>query len=193
MLYLCSHPKKQVVFALLSAADLALTWSLLGNSHGEVYEANPIARLWLTRFGWLGLAGFKAALVLLVLSLVVVIGRWRPRAAGRLLGFGCVCLAIVVSYSVALHLLTVRASEDLAAEIAQRWGDPGPSLNRPLRPRHPKFWPSRTMRLPAKNGLADDHANQPDGASSSFQRPSVETKVIVRHLDEPPQKISPTH
>ena len=66
---------KFVLFAVLGLLDLLLTWYLLQGSPGRVYEANPVARLWLNRFGWLGLAAFKTSLVVLVISLVVVIAR----------------------------------------------------------------------------------------------------------------------
>jgi hypothetical protein len=95
-------PWKQALFALLSGADLALTCWLLERSGGQVFEANPVAGWWLARAGWAGLAGFKAAVVLLVLLLAAVIFRQRPRAADRLLGFGCAGLALVVLYSSAL-------------------------------------------------------------------------------------------
>jgi hypothetical protein len=114
---LLPHPRRQLLFALLSAADLALTWWLLGHSDGQVYEANPVARWWLTRFGWLGLAGFKAAVVLLVVALTAVIAPSRPRSAGRLLGLGCACLAVVVFYSAALCREAARSPEERAAEV----------------------------------------------------------------------------
>jgi hypothetical protein len=95
-------PWKQALFALLSGADLALTCWLLERSGGLVYEANPLASWWLARAGWAGLVCFKAAVVFLVLGLTAVIFRQRPRAADRLLGFGCAGLALVVLYSSAL-------------------------------------------------------------------------------------------
>ena len=55
-----THPRKQLLFILLSLVDLALTWWLLAHSYGQVYEANPVARWWLMRYGAAGLAGFKA-------------------------------------------------------------------------------------------------------------------------------------
>jgi len=96
------HPRKQLLFALLSAADFGLTWWLLSGAEGHAYEANPVAGWWLARFGWLGLACFKAAVVALVLALATLITRYRPRAAGRVLKLGCCCLAAVVLYSAAL-------------------------------------------------------------------------------------------
>jgi hypothetical protein len=67
-----------------------------------------VARWWLTHFGWPGLVSFKAAVVLVVAALTVLIARSRPRAAGGVLGLGCVALAGVVLYSAALCIETAR-------------------------------------------------------------------------------------
>ena len=80
---------KQLLFVVLSLADLALTWWLFTSSNGQVDEANPLARWWLAQFGWLGLAAFKAGVVVLVVGLAGLIGRSRPRTAGRVLDLGC--------------------------------------------------------------------------------------------------------
>src|SRR5262245_24294528 len=34
------HPRKLLLFALLSAADLALTWALIQHGRGQFYEGN---------------------------------------------------------------------------------------------------------------------------------------------------------
>jgi hypothetical protein len=97
-----THPLKLTLFALLSAADFALTWWLLSYSRGEVYESNALASWWLSRFGWLGLAGYKAGSVLLVAALCAAIARRRPAAAGRVLLLGCAAAGLVVVYSAGL-------------------------------------------------------------------------------------------
>jgi hypothetical protein len=114
------HPGMQLLFALLSGADLGLTCWLLGHSGGSVYEANPVAGWCLARHGWGGLAGFKGAVVLVVLGLTALIFRRRPRAAGRLLGFGCAGLALVVLYSAAL-CRTARTTARTSAQINQEY------------------------------------------------------------------------
>src|SRR5262245_36528876 len=106
------HPGKQLLFILLSLADLALTGWLLGRPGAEVYEANPVARWWLAHYGWPGFAGFKAAVVGLVIALSAVIARSRPRAAGRVLGLGCAGLAAVVLYSAALCPAAARSPQE---------------------------------------------------------------------------------
>jgi hypothetical protein len=103
---------KQVVFVLLSVADLALTNWLLECSGGHVQEANPVAAWWLARHGAMGLACFKAAVVLLVLGLAAVIARHRPRAAGSILTFGCAALTFVVLYSAFLCKIAILSPED---------------------------------------------------------------------------------
>jgi hypothetical protein len=90
------------LFAALSLTDLALTCFLLGRPGGGAYEWNPVASWWLVRFGWVGLVGFKLGILLLIAALTLVVSRSRPRAAGRLLAFGCVALLAVVVYSGSL-------------------------------------------------------------------------------------------
>jgi hypothetical protein len=111
---------KSLLFCLLSLADLALTCWLLGNSGGQAYEANPLARWWLSRHGWVGLACFKLTCVLTVLGLASLISRYRPRAGGRVLTFGCAALAAVVLYSAALCLGADASPERLQAEESRR-------------------------------------------------------------------------
>jgi hypothetical protein len=105
------------LFAALSAADLALTLFLIGRTQGVVYESNPLAGWWLDRHGWLGLAAFKVGLVGLVGVVTVLLARRRPRAAGRLLGFGCGAVAVVVLYSCSLARAYVTGANDEAFEI----------------------------------------------------------------------------
>lgn len=97
-----AHPRKLSLFTALSLADLALTCFLLGRPGGGAYEWNPVASWWLVQFGWAGLAGFKLGIFLLIAALTLVVSRSRPRAAGRLLTFGCVALLAVVVYSGSL-------------------------------------------------------------------------------------------
>src|SRR5215471_13598299 len=65
------------LFILLGVADLLITCYLLGAAPGQFYESNPVARWWLDRWGWAGLASFKAATVLLALAAVGVVARRR--------------------------------------------------------------------------------------------------------------------
>jgi hypothetical protein len=97
-----AHPRKQLLFSTLSLADLGLTWFLLHQAGARAHESNPVASLWLASFGWLGLVGFKLGIVLLVAALAQVVSRERPRAAGRILAFGCSTLLIVLLYSGSL-------------------------------------------------------------------------------------------
>jgi hypothetical protein len=96
------HFRKLCLFFLLSAVDLVLTWWLLQGGDDQVYEGNPLANWWLTRYGWPGLTAFKVGVVLLVLGLSGVIASYRPRLAGLVLTFACTVLAAVVAYSSSL-------------------------------------------------------------------------------------------
>jgi hypothetical protein len=109
------HSGKQFLFGLLSLADLMLTWWLLRQSPGQVYEANPIAGWLWARHGAAGLVCFKGLTVLLVLGLAGLIARDRPRAAGCILGFGCASLVVVVGYSATLCRTALRSPEERAA------------------------------------------------------------------------------
>jgi hypothetical protein len=96
----CSFPtRKLMLFAVLSAADLALTCHLLGTGGTAVQESNPLAAWALEFLGWPGLAGFKGLSVTAAAGLVVLIFRRRPQAAHRLLRFACAAVAVVVFYS----------------------------------------------------------------------------------------------
>jgi hypothetical protein len=112
-----THPRKQLLYIVLSLADLSLTCWLLGRSGGHLYEANPVAQWWLARHGWLGLVGFKGGAVALVLGLTLWIAQSRPRAAARILELACAVSALVVLYSAALIPAATRSPEERAAEV----------------------------------------------------------------------------
>src|SRR5438093_5316203 len=114
-------------FAALGLIDLALTCYLLQATPGQVYEGNPIARWWLLHWGWVGLAGFKLSVVLLVLSAVQFIARSRPHTAARVLAFACGATALVICYSCTLlgtarpkgRLLSGEEEVSIRAEAAR--------------------------------------------------------------------------
>src|SRR5579871_3655116 len=93
------HPYQLTVFFILSALDLVLTWWLIVQTGNEIYESNPVAAWWLSRYGWAGLAIFKGLAVLAVTLLAVLISLSRPRVGGRILAFGCLAVGAVVCYS----------------------------------------------------------------------------------------------
>ena len=72
--------RETCLFALASALDFLMTWSLLGFQAAaddvEFVESNPVARFFLTNWGLIGLVGFKLAMVCAIAavaaSLVVV-------------------------------------------------------------------------------------------------------------------------
>ena len=63
--------RKLLLFAALGVLDFALTWHLLRAGGGAVREGNFVAAWWLSHFGWLGLAAFKAATMSLAAGLGV--------------------------------------------------------------------------------------------------------------------------
>src|SRR5215831_8434120 len=94
------HRRKLMLFVVLSAIDLFLTWRLLDRPNTPVYEINPFARWTWEHIGWLGLISFKTALVTLAAVAALLIARRRPHTAGRVLTFGCSAAALVVGYSL---------------------------------------------------------------------------------------------
>jgi hypothetical protein len=105
------------VYALLSAADLLLTFTLL-RLNVFAYEANPAAAACLERHGWSGLALFKLGGVLLFTGAVFLILRRRPGVAAAVVTFGCTALLAVTFYS---HGLIREARAD-AADWDAVWG-----------------------------------------------------------------------
>ncbi len=111
---------KLLLFALLSGADLLLTWRLVQHSAGQVYESNPLANWWLRHYGWLGLAVYKGLAVGLVLALWAIVVRSRPRVGRWMLTFACSAVAVVVLYSSLLAgYLQVRPNEPKPDELRQ--------------------------------------------------------------------------
>jgi hypothetical protein len=94
-----THPRKLLLFLLLSLSDLGLTWLLVERGGGLIYEGNPLADWWLHRCGWAGLAVFKVLTVLIVVGLTAVVSRSRPSSGGLILSVACAVLALVVGYS----------------------------------------------------------------------------------------------
>jgi hypothetical protein len=107
-------------FALLSAADFALTRHLIeGASMGE---ANPVADWILARHGWGGLGLFKLAATLLPAAMAILIHQYRPRAGKGLLAFACAAVAVVVLYSATLAFARggrAGADPETAAQIEE--------------------------------------------------------------------------
>jgi hypothetical protein len=90
---------KFYLFGLLNLADLFLTVQLLRQSDGEVYESNPVANWWFAHWGWAGLIGFKLAVVLFAVALLMIVIRYRPRAGRRAMLLACGLVGVVVLYS----------------------------------------------------------------------------------------------
>ena len=124
------HPKQMLLFAGLSLVDLVLTWWLLTRCDDAVYESNPVAQWCLETLGWLGLAAFKAGMVVLVVGLAFIISRSKPRLGGGVLALGCAALLAVVSHSLvlawtvshetdAVTLAALQKQEELAEDLQE--------------------------------------------------------------------------
>jgi hypothetical protein len=86
-----------VLYAGLSVTDFALTYALV--TEGVAYEANPVAAAWLHRYGWAGLAWFKALGAAVFAVPAVLVARRRPRTGALLVTLGCLVMVWVVVYS----------------------------------------------------------------------------------------------
>jgi hypothetical protein len=100
---------RMLIFAALSFADLYLTRELLVRGHGQIYESNPIADAWLSRYGMDGLVYFKMGALSVVGGVAVFLSTYRPRAGRWLLNFGCLVVGSVALYSC---LLMSRLAEE---------------------------------------------------------------------------------
>jgi uncharacterized membrane protein len=90
-------------FTALSVTDFLQTFALVEASDGRIVEGNPVAAEWLDRWGWTGLAVFKAGAVAVVLGVIYVLARHRPPAGAMVAAIGCLALAVVTTRSD--HLL----------------------------------------------------------------------------------------
>jgi len=94
------------LFAVLSFADLSLTWFLLNYSGGKIYESNPIASAWLASYGWAGLIIYKIMGLFLVAGVATFISFRKPETGKRVLAFAICALTAVTVYSYYLLVNT---------------------------------------------------------------------------------------
>src|SRR5436190_1129064 len=90
------------VFAVLSVADLYLTWKLIEVQQSEIIESNPLASRILKDFGWIGLSVFKTAMVVAIGAAAVAVVRRCRRMGELLMVFGCGAQGAIVVTSVFL-------------------------------------------------------------------------------------------
>lgn len=108
------------LYVALSVADFLLTFALLKLSDGIAYEANPIAAACLDSHGWMGLAAFKATLVIVFVGSVGYITTRKKRVGACLAVYGCAMLVGVVIHSQGL---IGEARHEIATRSAG-WGPP---------------------------------------------------------------------
>ena len=112
------HPVRLTLYTVLSLADLGLTYALIQQGGGEVYESNPIAEAWLSSYGWTGLALYKLAIVLIVGTVAAFVSLSRPRTGGHILTFACLSVALVVTYSIHLSFAEQLHAKFVRSPIA---------------------------------------------------------------------------
>jgi hypothetical protein len=96
------QPLALLCYATLGTADLVLTLYLIQRSGGRVYEGNPVAGAWLSSYGSIGLAAYKALAMVLFAGCVVLVSLRHPTTGKRLLRVACVVTGGVVVYSAFL-------------------------------------------------------------------------------------------
>jgi len=109
------------LYVLLSATDWAFTFALLHGYPGAV-ETNPLAAACLARFGWGGLALYKATGVLVFVGAVLLLVRRRPILAAKLTGGACAVMLAVLVYTHGLLCEAHRDAVDRAQDAA--WAQP---------------------------------------------------------------------
>ena len=110
------------LYALLSATDWVFTFAARPCGHPVRVEANPVAAACLERYGWAGLAIFKAAGVLVFVAAVLTILRRRPSVATVVTTGACAVLLSVVVYTHGLLCESHRDAVERARDAA--WPKP---------------------------------------------------------------------
>jgi len=92
-------------FILINVFDVFMTYTLI--RFGGI-EANPVARIFLERWGFNGMIFFKMVIVAFVCVVAQIIGHRRLRTAKVLLNFGTLITGAVVVYGIVLYLKHLR-------------------------------------------------------------------------------------
>lgn len=95
------YPRPYGWLIIVSTLDLVMTWIIIA-IHGGT-EANPVADLVLSTWGYWGLIIYKFALMTFVVVVCEIVARSRPWLARTLAYFGVAISAI--PFFVALYLL----------------------------------------------------------------------------------------
>jgi hypothetical protein len=93
-----------VLFIALSAIDFTQTWELIEVRQGKikggrVVEGNPVADVWLKQYDWRGLVVYKSATVVLVVTCIILMTRYRPLTGALVVTLACLILITVTNYS----------------------------------------------------------------------------------------------
>lgn len=96
--------QETLLFVLISAMDVFMTYILLSQEGGSFVESNPVARYFIAGWGTKGMVYFKFGMVAFVCVLAQIIARRRPQVARWLLVGATIVSAVVVAYSVKLLL-----------------------------------------------------------------------------------------
>jgi hypothetical protein len=96
--------QETVLFVVVSAMDVFMTYILLSQEGGMFIESNPVARYFIAGWGIKGMVYFKFGMVAFVCILAQIIARHKPRVARWLLLGATAVVSLVVVYSLRLLL-----------------------------------------------------------------------------------------
>jgi len=97
--------QESLLFVLVSALDVFMTYILLSHSNGLFYESNPVARFFIREWGPKGMVYFKFVMVAFVCVVAQIIARRKPEVARWLLLGATGVVGFVVVYSLRLLLV----------------------------------------------------------------------------------------
>ncbi|MBS0204876.1 MAG: hypothetical protein JSS49_18370 [Planctomycetes bacterium] len=96
--------QESLLFVVVSAMDVFMTYILLSKEGSVFMESNPVARYFIAEWGPRGMVYFKFSMVAFVCVLAQIIARQKPLYARWLLQGATALVAVVVVYSLTLLL-----------------------------------------------------------------------------------------
>ncbi len=155
------------LYALLSVVDWMLTFALLRINNLAV-ESNPLAAAWLDRYGWRGLALFKAVGVGVFAVTVLLLLRRRPAVAAGVVTLGCAVLLMVTTYS---HRLICESHREAEQARETTW-----PRKKPTPP------PENEFGIPERCWFATGKPRNPATATTDTRSPQTTLTVASTRL-----------
>jgi hypothetical protein len=100
---LIRHVKETLIFCIVSALDVVMTFQLLNRDDIAFIESNPFAGYFLDHWGLEGMAFFKGTMTIIACVITQFVARKDPVLAKQFLIVATLIIVGVVIYSVSLH------------------------------------------------------------------------------------------